>query len=151
MQITKIIHTDQKQAILIWQLFHDAYKIEAQILGLHNFPPLKRTIRDIQEAKTIFYGGWQASTLIAAMEIEAVNQKQFHVNSFGVSSTHFRQGFGSELLAGVLDKLDWRRATVSTAVANTQALNLYQKHGFQPQKQWTTPDNIPMMTLSIEK
>lgn len=150
MRVSKLNHRDRQQAIQIWQLFQSAYAIEAQVLGLHDFPPLNRTIRHIQEATTSFYGGWQATELVAATEIEDLGEAQFHINSFGVSPDHFRKGYGSTLLDDVLALLCWRQITVTTAVANLPALQLYKKHGFHPEDQWTTPDNFQMVTLYKE-
>jgi len=151
MRVSELDHHNQQQAIQIWQLFHSAYEIEAQVLSLENFPPLNRTILQIQDASTTFYGGWQDTELVAAMEIETLDDDHFHINSFGVSPDHFRKGFGSQLLNGLLDELVWQRISVATAVANIPALHLYKKHGFLPQKEWTTPDNIKLVTLYKDK
>jgi ribosomal protein S18 acetylase RimI-like enzyme len=151
MLISTLDHHDQHQARQIWQLFQSAYEIEAQILGLKNFPPLNRTVRQIQEAPTTFYGGWQDDELVAGTELEGLDDDHFHINSFGVSPDHFRKGYGSQLLIGLLDELVWQTMTVTTAVANLPALELYKKHGFHFQKQWNTPDNFQMMTLLLEK
>lgn len=150
MHVSKLNHRDPQQAAQIWQLWQSAYKIEAQVLGLQNFPPLDRTVRHIQDASTTFYGGWQDAELVAATEIEDLDEKHFHINSFGVSPDHFRKGYGSKLLDDVLALLCWRKITVTTAVANLPALQLYKKHGFHPQDQWTTPDNFQMVTLYKE-
>ncbi len=151
MQISRLTHHDNRQAAQIWNLFQAAYEIEAQVLGLQNFPPLNRTIHQIQKAKTTFYGCCSNTRLVAAMEIDWCNKSTFHIDSFGVSPKHFRQGFGSKLLTGVLDELEWQQVTVATAVANAPARHLYQKHGFYPQKYWLTADNISMVTLLLEK
>lgn len=150
MFISKLDHQNQEQATQIWQLFQSAYESEAQVLGLQNFPPLNRTIREIQEAATTFYGGWLDTVLVAATELENLEDAQFHINSFGVSPDHFRKGYGAKLLNDVLAELIWKKITVSTAVANIPALALYQKQGFCPQEEWTTPDNIHMVTLCKE-
>ena len=151
MRVSKLDHNNQPKASQIWKLFHSAYEIETQVLGLQNFPPLNRTALEIQEASTTFFGGWQDSLLVAMAEIEHIGVAQFHINSFGVSPDHFRQGFGSQLLTGLLDELVWQRITVTTAVANIPALNLYQKLGFQQHNHRITPDNFQMTTLLLEK
>jgi ribosomal protein S18 acetylase RimI-like enzyme len=151
MRISQLNHHNQQLACQIWQLFQSAYKIEAQILGLQNFPPLNRSVRQIREAPTSFFGGWQESALVAAAEVESVSVSHFHINGFGVSPDHFRKGYGSQLLTGLLDALVWKKITVSTAVANTPALHLYQKYGFLPQEKWTTPDNFQMITLLLKE
>ena len=150
MRVSKLDHRDQQQATQIWQLFQSAYEIEAQVLGFQTFPPLDRTIRQIQDAPTTFFGGWQNSVLVAAAEIEDLGDAQFHINSFGVSPDHFCKGYGRKLLNDMLAELCWRQITVSTAVANLPALHLYKKHGFRPQEEWATPDNIQMVTLYKE-
>lgn len=147
MHTAKLNHQEPQQAEKIWQLFHNAYEIEAQVLGLQQFPPLGRTIDQITQASSTFFGGWLKTDLVAAIEIEDSGTEQIHINSFGVSPDHFRKGYGTTLLLDVLAELSWQRVTVATAVANTPALQFYKKHGFQPHEQWTTPDNFDMVTL----
>ena len=145
MYTLKLNHAHPQQAKQIWQLFRSAYEIEAQVLGLQDFPPLNRTVAQIKDSHTTFFGGWQDSTLVAAIEIEGMGTEQIHISSLGVAPDHFRQGFGTKLLNNVLTHLSWQRVTVSTAVANSPALQFYRKLEFQPQEQWTTPDNFQMV------
>ncbi len=150
MHTSKLNHTNLQQAEQIWRLFRSAYEIEAQLLDLQDFPPLNRTVVQIKDSHTTFFGGWHDSTFVCAIEIEGMGTEQIHISSLGVAPDHFQQGFGTKLLNDVLANLSWQRVTVSTAVHNLPALHLYKKHGFHTQEQWTTPENIKMVTLYKE-
>jgi ribosomal protein S18 acetylase RimI-like enzyme len=140
-------HQNEKVASQIWRLFQSAYEIEAQLLGLQDFPPLNRPVKQIRQAETAFFGSWYEFALVAVIELEGVGTDWIHINSLGVAPTHFRQGFGTQLLNEVLELHPLQRFTVATAVANIPALHLYKNAGFYQQKHWTTPDHIHMVTL----
>ncbi len=110
-----------------------AYRQEARLLGLEDFPPLKRTVAQIQAAPTELYGCWIDRDLAAVAEIETdAAQAKAHIASFGVDPGFFRQGVGSRLLRGLLDMVSpaLDLITVSTAQANSPAIGLYRKLGF---------------------
>ncbi|WP_319423275.1 ribosomal protein S18-alanine N-acetyltransferase [Pleurocapsa sp. FMAR1] len=60
--------------------------------------------------------------------------EEAHITSLGVDPEYRRQGFGQLLLLTLLAKaisLKLERATLEVNVNNSQAINLYQKFGFQ--------------------
>lgn len=148
MSVCKIKPQQHEAAAKLYSILQRAYRIEADLLGIEDFPPLRRSVTQIMEAETDFYGYWEDERLTAVTEIEHIKAHHIHIASLVVDPDFFRQGVGSRLLAEVLDLVEWSRVTVDTAVANTPAIHLYKKLGFTPLKKWQTPDNIPMITLS---
>lgn len=151
MKLVKTINQRQRNAAeQIYVVLQRAYRVEADLLNIVEFPPLRRSVSQIMAAESEFYGFWQNESLAAVVEVEHLDEKHIHIAALVVDPDFFRQGSASRLLAQVLDIVDWGRVTVDTAVANTPAINLYKKCGFAPLKQWQTPDHIPMITLYRE-
>jgi hypothetical protein len=61
------------------------------------------------------------------------------------------KGIASKLISYVLDKIDFSKAIVETAVVNIPAINLYQKHGFVEFKRWTPSHGIEKLAMSVER
>ncbi len=126
-------NTDLDIAESIYQLFQASYTVEAKLLKIDNFPPLNRSISNIQSSKTQFWAYYVSSNLAAIAEIELVNPT-LDIHSFVVSPTYFRQGIGSNLLEYLLTNLSFESAVVETASVNKPAIALYKKMGFIKEK-----------------
>lgn len=149
--ITKLDHLNIDIATRIHSVFQQSYKIEAALIGTNNFPPLKRSVKDITLAETCFYGFLKQDKLAAVIEIEILN-KRLDINSLTVSPDFFRQGIADKLLHHVFelfDLFDITHATVETAVVNAPAIKLYQKHGFVEYKRWTPSHGIEKLAFAL--
>jgi len=139
-----IEHLDQSAkstAEEIYLIFQESYTVESNLLGIANFPPLSRSVKNIRESKNHFWGCYKNSILAAVAEIE-LKDKLLDIHSFVVSPTFFRQGIGSKLLSAILDSELWKFAVVETGSANKPAILLYQKFGFIEEKEWITDEGI---------
>ena len=150
MQIATIAQQTITNATQIQQTFFVAYQEEAILLQLDDFPPLRRTVADIQTSDSLFVGCWEAGQLIALAEIE-IEVEQVNIAGFVVVPSMFRQGVGTRLLSYILAEYAAQPLTVSTAKDNLPAIGLYTKHGFTLATQWQTPDLIEMVTLRKDK
>lgn len=140
-------HTDARLAQSITSLFHAAYTIEASLIGVTSFPPLRRTAEDVASALSTFYGCFDGDQLLAVAEVEITAGNPVEVASFAVNPVAFRRGVGSALLTHLLREAGDTPVIVATALANTPGIRLYEKHGFRACRQWSTPDNIRMLSL----
>ena len=147
--ITKLDHSNEDVAHRIYNIFQNSYKIEAQIIGAVDFPPLLRSVNDIEASKTQFYGLNENSQLVAVIEI-ALENTHLEIHSLTVEPQYFRKGIANRLITYILNMIVFSKATVETAVANTPAINLYKKHGFVEFKRWTPPDGIQKLAMSVE-
>lgn len=150
MSVSRLNHLQRQVATKVYTILQRAYHIEADLLDIVDFPPLRRSVAQIMAVEADFYGYWQNERLTAVTEIEQIETHHIHIASLVVDPDFFRQGFGGKLLVEILDLIEWEQVTVDTAVANTPAINLYKKLDFTPLNQWQTPDNIPMITLYRE-
>jgi ribosomal protein S18 acetylase RimI-like enzyme len=148
--IEKLDNSDVKIASQIFTVFQQSYKVEAQLIGTLDFPPLLRSIKDIENSRTVFYGFKENGNLAAVIEIE-VEGKLLGINSLTVHPDYFRKGIAHKLISFVLEKIPFAKAIVETAVVNVPAINLYEKHGFVEFKRWTPSHGIEKLAMSIKK
>lgn len=146
--VKKLKNSDAITATRIYDVFQSAYKIEAQLIGTDNFPPLSRNVNHVRNSKTDFYGYFYDECLAAVIEIE-MNDKNLEINSLTVDPCFFRKGIADKLIAYVLTSIAHDKAIVETAVVNEPAIRLYQKHGFVEFKRWTPSHGIEKLALSV--
>jgi ribosomal protein S18 acetylase RimI-like enzyme len=140
---------DASTAEAIRAVMAAAYAVEAALLGVEDFPPLRRTTADIVASGSRFLGVWSTDTLAAVAELERPEPGRVDVASLVVLPSHFRRGLGGALVRFVLDAHPADDVTVSTSVRNQPALRLYASHGFVEDRRWTTGDGSPMVTLRV--
>ena len=147
--ITTLDNSDVNVASQIFAVFQRAYKVEAQLIGTLNFPPLSRTVDHIKASTTQFYGFSENKCLAAVIEI-AIDNEHLAIDSLTVDPDYFRKGIANKLIHHVLGNIGFSVATVETAVVNTPSIALYKKHGFVEFKRWTPAHGIEKLAMSIE-
>ncbi|MEN8207850.1 MAG: GNAT family N-acetyltransferase [Candidatus Fermentibacteria bacterium] len=147
MVIGEIDNTDMSQSEKIREILFDSYSVEGKLIGVSDFPPLRRTSGDIRIAQTKFIGCMSIGRLVAVAELEMSDPDELNIASFGVHPTVFRRGIGSNLLRHILQTYGHLHATVSTAIRNRPAVTFYEKHGFRLEMKWCTECGIDMVNL----
>jgi len=147
--ITKLENCHEEIANKIYSVFQSAYKVEAKLIGVANFPPLLRTAIDIGNSKTDFYGFYENDCLTGVIEI-VVEDNRIEINSLIVDPKYFKKGIAGKLIHYVLNTFDYSSAIVETAVVNLPAINLYKKHGFVEFKRWTPSHGIEKLAMSLQ-
>jgi ribosomal protein S18 acetylase RimI-like enzyme len=136
----------EEVAVEVHRLMQAAYRVEADLLGVREFVPLRRTVADLLRATSTFLGAFPEGRLAAVVELEHREGEPLNVASLVVMPGHFRRGLGTALMRRVLEEHGKGPMTVSTGVRNLPALRLYANLGFQEQRRWSV-DGIPMVTL----
>ncbi|WP_299771171.1 GNAT family N-acetyltransferase [uncultured Pseudoteredinibacter sp.] len=147
-----ITHLKQQSmgiALAIHEVFQASYKIEAELIGADNFPPLSRSVQDIAHSSSMFYGYYADGEIAGVIELAQLND-QLDINSLVVSPEHFRKGIAGKLIEHALTQFSYDEAVVETATANKPAIQLYQKHGFVKFKQWV-PDHGVTKTALVRR
>ncbi|WP_299779295.1 GNAT family N-acetyltransferase [uncultured Formosa sp.] len=139
--IKKLNHHELEEAIRIHIVFQLSYSVEAKLLGVTEFPPLKRSIENYQNSKTTFYGFFENNALAGVIETEEIEFKT-HINSLVVNPKCFRRGIGKQLVNYVFNTYTSGSYIVETGVLNTPAIQLYKTLGFIELKQWHTDFGI---------
>jgi len=146
-RIFRLDHTDPEQAATICEVLVAAYTVEARLIGVTDFAPLRRTAEDIAAAPSTFFGSSADGRLVAVAELEELGKEAVNIASFAVLPAVFRRGIGLRLLRHVLEAVGSARVTVSTASANQPAIALYEKEGFAISRRWEI-EGIDMVTLA---
>lgn len=128
-------------ATQIYEVFQSSYQVEAELIGVSDFPPLQRSVNDIMMADKCFTGFYANGTLAAVVETELINQV-LDIHSLTVAPEFFGQGIGKRLMQFVLHREGYEWANVETAVLNLPAINLYKKLGFAEVKRWIPSHGI---------
>jgi ribosomal protein S18 acetylase RimI-like enzyme len=147
LKFLELNHTDTHCSQGIRDLFRESYTVEAELIGVSDFPPLRRTAADIRSAPSTFVGCMIDDRLVAIAEIERSGDFAANIAGFAVFPPYFRRGIGSRLLRHILDCLGDVPVTVSTAWKNQPAIALYEAHGFCVARRWATDCGIDMATL----
>ena len=125
----------------IHSLFQISYTIEAKLLNIKDFPPLKRLLEDYIESSTVFFGYLKNEKLAGIIEIDH-NHNQTQINSLVVDPKFFRQGIARKLMGFVFETFDSNLFVVETGLKNKPASELYKKLDFKEVKQWNTDFGI---------
>ena len=106
----------------------DAYRHEAKLLGVSEFPPLAETLEDLNRNFNLFWGHDQEGELSGVIELD-VSRDPVEICRLVVKPACFRLGIGSALVQAAVDL--GQALQVMTAQANIPAIKLYERHGFQ--------------------
>lgn len=139
--ITKILHTQNKNAQNIRSVFQVSYKIEAKLLGADNFPPLSRPLEEFSNCSNDFFGFYEEQTLVAVVEIKDEKVAK-HIQSLVVDPDYFRRGIARKLIKYVLQHYPIKQFTVETGKENGPARKLYESFGFELLKTYTAEEGI---------
>ncbi len=139
-------HYSESVAIQIHDVFQLSYKIEARLVGVDDFPPLRREVSLIQSSSSQFFGQRIEGDLAAVIEFTK-SERDLSIDSLVVHPQYFRRGLASQLLRSLLAKIPWQNAFVDTAAANNPAIELYRKFGFSESERWKTAEGIEKVRL----
>ena len=146
-QVIQLAHETAPVAEAIRTVMFQAYLVEAALLGVSDFVPLRRSAEAISASNALFIGIAPAGTLAAVAELERPEPRHVHIGSLVVLPSHFRRGLGAALVRYIVGANPSDTVTVSTGTRNQPALSLYTTLGFREHRLWATDDGISMVTL----
>lgn len=124
-----------------------AYAQEAALLGARYFPPLERTVQDIQSGCETYLAALEHSTLIGVLGLEQ-DSGVLHIASLVVAPASQRQGVARALMLAVLAQHGTQTITVQTGARNLPALALYTQFDFIETKRWRVgPEPLELVKL----
>ena len=139
--ISLINHKQHENAQNIRRVFQVSYKVEAELLGASNFPPLSRPLDAFYNCPNDFVGYFVELKLVAVVEMKH-EAAHMHIQSLVVDPNYFRRGIASKLIDFVLNHYEVNMFTVETGKDNGPARKLYEGFGFELQKTYTAAENI---------
>ena len=128
--IKKIDITNHKFAKEVFNIQIPSYKVEAEIIGCHDIPPLRDTVESLQQCGETFFGYYLNGELCGVISIKTANCV-IDIHRLMVHPKHFRKGIAKNLLDFVeSDKEKSETIIVSTGSENSPAVDFYLKNGF---------------------
>jgi ribosomal protein S18 acetylase RimI-like enzyme len=118
----------------LWILQHKAYRLEAELIGFRDIPPLLETRDMLRRSREIFYGCLSSDgDLLGAVAVEEESPGKLTITRMMIDPEHFRKGIAGRLLYYVFERYKgMEQFIVSTGKLNEPAVSLYTKHGFVP-------------------
>ncbi|MGM0902191.1 MAG: GNAT family N-acetyltransferase [Bacillota bacterium] len=130
-QIRKLDITDAKIARQVFALQKNSYRVEAEIIGSHEIPPLMESLEELMTSGETFLGCYERREIVAVLSYKR-DSKLVDIHRMMVHPNHFRKGIARHLLAHLEEnETGVHELTVSTGSANIPAINLYEKLGFK--------------------
>ncbi|AIQ60934.1 GNAT family N-acetyltransferase [Paenibacillus borealis] len=132
--IVKLNLQDETTLDELWSLQHKAYRLEAEIIGFRDIPPLLETRDMLSRVKEDFYGCFDdTEELMGAVAVMEEAPGKLTVTRMMVNPDYFRQGVAGRMLEFIFARYaGMEQFIVSTGKLNVPAVTLYTKHGFVP-------------------
>ncbi len=149
MHVQPLQHQDPAVAQQIHAVWTQAYAQEARLLGLSDFPPLQRTVAELQADGDAYLGARVSGTLVGALAFGPDPEGgQLLVSVLVVAPAAQRQGVARALLKHLLSLAGPWPVAVATAQANHPAVLLYKSLGFVAYRQGVVgPDALAIVKL----
>ncbi|MGE5703164.1 MAG: GNAT family N-acetyltransferase [Clostridia bacterium] len=129
--IKKIDITQQKSAEQVLAIQMPAYRVEAELIGFDDLPPLRDTVVSLQACGETFWGNWIGEELAGAISYKREDEV-LDIHRLIVSPDHFRKGIAGQLLTHAIEnEPETKKVIVTTGAKNTPAKQLYKRFGFQ--------------------
>lgn len=119
-----------------------SYKVEADIIGFQELPPLKDTIISLKECEENFYG-YYLNEVLAGIISYKVTDNVLDIHRVAVHPSFFRMGIADKLI-NYVEKLESNinKIIVCTSMLNQPAINLYLKNGYRKTKNIEIRENL---------
>nr|WP_285890855.1 GNAT family N-acetyltransferase [Mesobacillus subterraneus] len=113
----------------VLDLQRKSYKIEADLIGTDEIPPLKETFEQLQECGETFIGCYIEGRLAGAVSFKKEGEV-IDIHRMMVHPDYFRRGIARKVISK-LEQIGCSEMIVSTGAANTPAVEFYEKLGFE--------------------
>lgn len=126
MRIDRLDVADPAVATEVLAVQQAAYRVEADLIGSSEIPPLQEGLDELMTAQLDWLGLAAAGVLVAAIAFTR-DENVVDIDRLIVAPVAMRQGHGSALVEALGDDVT---ITVSTGTLNGPARQLYEKLGF---------------------
>ncbi|MBC5635467.1 GNAT family N-acetyltransferase [Ornithinibacillus sp. BX22] len=128
--IKEMVMANRSNAEEVLTLQLASYKVEAEIIGSYEIPPLKDTVSTLQYCGETFFGYYEADKLCGAISFKLDNG-EMDIHRLIVHPSHFRRGIAQVLFTFIENAFEVETIKVATGSKNTPAIQFYKKNGFQ--------------------
>lgn len=132
-----------KNAEKLLEIQMPSYKVEAEIIGYDDIPPLKDTVNTLKQCGETFFGYYINEELCAAISVKVIDN-EVDIHRLIVHPDHFRKGIAQKLLTFIERQFDKRIIIVATGSKNKPAITLYKKNGFRITKEIQVNEHLSL-------
>lgn len=133
----------------VLNLQRKSYKIEAELIGTDEIPPLNETFQQLQDCGETFIGCYIEGRLAGAISFK-IEGEVIDIHRMMVHPDFFRRGIAQKLIFHV-EQIGYTQMIVSTGAANTPAVKLYEKLGFERHHDSVVGDGLVIAHFNKEK
>ncbi|QDS34829.1 GNAT family N-acetyltransferase [Brevibacillus brevis] len=126
--IVRLDLQDEQTVQKLWNMQQRAYRVEAELIGTEDIPPLRESVEQLRTCGETFYGYIEEGELAGAVSF-LIEGETLDIHRMIVDPVHFRKGIASQLLASVHEH-SCSKIVVATGSLNEPAVRLYERHGF---------------------
>lgn len=132
----------------VYRIQKAAYRIEAELLGTDEIPPLQESYEGLQTVDELFVGFYRDLRLVGVLSYK-VEGRTIDIYRLFVDPRVFRQGIGRQLLDYVDQMHDeCQKMIVSTGHKNLPAIQFYTKHGFEKESEEILSENLTIINFA---
>ena len=124
-----------------------AYRVEADLLGTDDLPPLRESASELRASGESFLGARLDGRLVGAVSWKALGDGTVDIHRLVVHPDAFRRGIGSALLQALDARLRPPRTVVATGAANLPARRLYEGSGFRAVAEQAAAGGVRIVTM----
>jgi GNAT superfamily N-acetyltransferase len=129
-EIKEIDLSEKATAGEVLHLQRTSYRIEADLIGTEEIPPLKESLEQLQNCGETFIGCYMNNRLAGAVSYKMF-ETTIDVHRVMVHPDFFRKGIALKLITWIEQReTSSSEVVVSTGAANLPAVRLYEKLGF---------------------
>ncbi|WP_426451483.1 GNAT family N-acetyltransferase [Paenibacillus sp. S-38] len=122
------------EVLPLLELQQTAYRLEAELMGMQEAPPLLDSPSTLKDSGESFFGYYEGDRLVGAGACKQC-RKEFFICRMMVHPDFFRRGIASRLLQHMESFAPpGMPIRVATGTKNEPAVKLYEKHGYVPDK-----------------
>jgi len=142
--IEKLNLKDIETTKSILELQIASYKIEADMIGFYEIPPLKDTLESLKECEEIFYGYYRNNVLMGIISFKII-ESILDIHRVAIHPLYFRMGIAGKLI-NFIEGLESniKKVIVCTGKDNLPAVNLYLKYGYKKKNDFEISKGIFM-------
>jgi GNAT superfamily N-acetyltransferase len=132
LHVVRIDIADPAIAVELLQLQRAAYRVEAELIGSSEIPPLRESLDELRGCGETFLGAYLRGILVGGVSWK-LDGATVDIHRLVVDPGHARRGIGTTLIrAALAANPNAARVTVQTGEANTPAARFYLREGFTP-------------------
>lgn len=125
-----------------------SYAVEAKLIGFDGIPPLADDENSLKNCDETFWGFFNTRNELAAVIAYLRNDRTLDICRLVVSPEYFKNGYATPMLEFIeQEEQGIKEIIVSTAEANTPALNLYCKLGYKRVGSKVVKESLEIVSL----